>query len=164
MNDRTLQYFMSLISPPEGEKALAAYLRAIARALQYRTDADLGRVLGVSGTSIANWKRRGRIPAEISQLLRSLLVEKIATYGRELPSVSLSARELVIQHLSETECNPLNAPQDVLAKTAQALPGLLSLAQLLIDLQQQKDTDEPPQLVELMKAAMIQFRNGDQLR
>ena len=129
------------------------------------TDAALGRVLGVSAPTVANWKRRGRIPEGEAGALPGFVVEKVATYSRELPQVKHGAREAVLKLLQLTDGNPLEVRRAPIAATAMALPGLLALAQLLEDLSRESGAETSTEgVAELMQTGMHLFRHGDQFR
>lgn len=171
MNDiksMTMQSFMSYISPPSEAKWIGAYLTAAARALGGRSDADLARTIGVSPATIANWKRRGIIPEDAQAWFRTTLVEKIATYSRDLRPVSQQAREAVVRLLIETNGNPLHVKRAAEAATSHALAGLLVLAEFLCDLSHidRASSSEPtPSLIAaLLGNGMMLFRRGDQFR
>jgi hypothetical protein len=165
MDDRKLQYFMSLISPPIGRRALSAYFKAIGRGVDHQTDAALARMLGVTAATLANWKRRGSVPQDWSVGIVTALVEKIATFNREMPRVSHPAREATIALMALTRCDPLQAGSAAIIVTAQALPGLLALAETIIELRAIRGEDgRPEEIARLMQVAMPQFRRGAQFR
>lgn len=166
MNDRSLQYFMSrrdhlyaLVAPPSGSKDVARYLRIIGRSLGYKTDAALSQFFGVPPTSIANWKRRGQIPADAEMHLKSALVEKVAAYTVVFPDVGLSARSAVLHLLQRTKMDPLSASADPFQMTSLALPALLNLAEMIVELASAKGQKmDPVETSEMLQVAMIEFR------
>ena len=165
MDDITSQYLMSLINPPVGTAKLRTYFRIIAKALGVRNDAGLGSVLGIPATTIANWKRRGGVPPDSALLIRTTLIEKVATYTRDLPKVGLESREAVVRFMVATGGNPLLLRGDPATATALALPGLFSLAEMLWELQAVHGQDANGRTVaELLPEAMFMFRHGDQFR
>jgi hypothetical protein len=104
------------------------------------------------------------VPDAEAGALPVFLIEKIATYNRELPNVRQAAIEGVLELLSKTGMNPLGARRTPGAATAQALPGLLSLAQLLLDLDAKGARESAESLGRLLRAAVPIFRHGDHLR
>lgn len=166
MKKASLQSLMSALTPPADKAGLQAYVAAAVRALGGRSDADLARTLGVSPSSIANWKRRGAIPDEAQLWLRTTLLEKIATYSRDLRQTDAIAREAVVHLLVCTAGNPMRVRDQPVAATAQALPGLLAAAQFIYEARLahgvQHVTSED--VAELLDAGMLSFRMGDQFR
>ena len=60
-NMLTCQYRMS--------ESVRAYIERMKAALRVKTDEELGKRLGYSKQAIANWRRRGRVPAETEREL-----------------------------------------------------------------------------------------------
>ena len=168
MKSTDLQSLMSLIFPPEGRDALAAYLSSVVRALNAGSDAGLAQCIGVRSSTIANWKRRGVIPEEYQGWFTGAMIEKIGTYSADIypKRSSLNSRTAVIAFIVQTNGNPLSAKRDSEQLTAIALPGLMSLAQFLEErlISQRGEGTSVDEILCMMAMSMTSFRHGDQFR
>lgn len=167
MNDMDIQSLMSLILPP-GDCDVRFYLRHVSRALALRSDADLSATLGLPPATIANWKRRKKIPVDHEEWFRTNLVEKIVTYNVRIPDVEAEARAAVVRLIAENNGNPLKAHSQPYLATAHALGGLLALSQFLLDRMFDICRDEceisMDRITALLNCAMMFARHGDQVR
>jgi hypothetical protein len=166
MKDMDTQSFMSIISPPTG-KDLGRYLSAVERALGFRSDAELAGMIGVAPGAIANWKRRGSVPADHLAWFTEVLVPRIASTWVDVPRTGRTARAAVIKLIVNTEGNPLGVPRFQLTSTAQALGGLFAFAEFLTEVKgvspHQLNSDEVDRIEALLAAGMHQFVRGADL-
>lgn len=168
MKSIDLQSLMSAISPPEGRVPLTAYFSSVVRALNAGNDAGLAECIGVRSSTIANWKRRGAVADDYKNWFTVALIEKIGTYSADVfpKNTSLVARTAVIDFIVEHHGNPLSAKRESKQLTAIALPGLMALAQFLVERLQslRGETPHVDEVATLMGIAMNSFRHGDQFR
>lgn len=167
MNDMEMQSLMSLCLPPTADD-VGFYLAHVGRALGVRSDSQIAGCLGLPPASIANWKRRRKIPGEYHALFGGALIEKIIGYNRALPAVDMKARLAIVLLIAKSGGNPLNVGSDGPLAAAESMGGLLALSQFILDRMYDTyhniDDIEVERLVELLKAASIFARNADHLR
>lgn len=132
-NDQSL---LLLLSPPAEVGALALYLRAVARSVGARSDAELARIMDVPTSAIANWKRRGSVSDQGRQWFVGRLIRAIGEGSSEaMPKTELGAVAAVLDVVGRAAGDPLriggvNAP----FANAMAFGGVLALAQLVVSL------------------------------
>ena len=134
MENRVLQSFASAMLPPSGVAALASYIAAAVRAVGVKSDAELARSLGIPPTHIANWKRRGEVPAEQHRWLSQTLLARILHSKRVVDQEEAIPIAAVIFFLLRKEGDALELRRpDAMLYVAHVLDGLIALSRFLHD-------------------------------
>jgi hypothetical protein len=169
MENPNNQSLLLLLSPPGGADALTRYLRAVGRAVGARSDADLARMMEAPASALANWKRRGSVSDQGRLWFEQRLITAIAVNSTEaLPRTELGATAAVLNLVGRTGGDALRiGGADALFANALAFGGLLSLAQLLVELLRIGDPAaggvDDPRVADLLEAAIPRFREAPQL-
>ena len=125
--------FVAVMRPPSGE-GLKPYIAAAARALGGRSDADLGRSMGVPASTIASWKRRGSIPSPHYEWFTTALAEKILEARSKAYADDNFAMTAVLSLMAKTGNNPWNLDDGTaILASADAVRELVPLAGFLYE-------------------------------
>ncbi|WP_109356360.1 helix-turn-helix domain-containing protein [Sphingorhabdus sp. EL138] len=167
MNDTNIQSLMSFLCPHEDE-GVPMFIGCVAKALGSAKDRTVALTIGVSSATIANWKRRNRIPDDYQVWLNTTLIKKIVGYNRQYPKTELEARIALLRLLKETDGDPYKLGIKGEVAVANSMPGLLALSQFLLDRMYVTCRDESEVTVErlcdLLKTAMFFARRADHIR
>lgn len=133
MENGDLQSLMSLVTPPGGKK-LGAFIRVATKAVRGKSDADLASAMGVSASTIANWKRRGAVADTGRDWFQTRLIETIFINSSEqLPRAELAAVEAVTAAIVQAKGNPVGVSRDAPYANALAFAAMLAWSQFVLD-------------------------------
>lgn len=167
MNDINIQSLMSLLHPCEDE-GVPMFIAYVAKALGSSKDRAVANTMGVSPATLANWKRRNRIPDDYQVWFNTTLIEKIVGFNSQYPTTDLDARIALLRLLKETNGDPYKLGDKGEVAVANSIPGLLALSQFLLDRMYSTCRDESEvsieQLCNQLKTSMFFARHADHIR